>query len=210
MYIPEPFKQPDSRKLFEFIEANSFGLLVSQLDGMPFASHVPFLLDRAALPHGSLLGHLALANPQWRQAEGQDVLAIFSGPHAYISPTWYEAEQVVPTWNYVAVHVYGKLNLIHDPETLGNLLSAFVERYESALPRPWQFDPASDFARKMMKAVAGFHIDITGLEGKWKLNQNRPREQRERVVRQLQTFTDENSQAIADVMKNDLTASIPS
>jgi transcriptional regulator len=204
MYIPEAFRQPDTNKLFEFIENNAFGLLVSQVDGEPFASHLPFLLDRAALPHGSLLGHLALANPQWRQAEGQNVLAIFAGPHTYISPSWYEAESVVPTWNYVAVHVYGTLHVIQDTETLGTILQAFVNRYEAGLPRPWQFDAGSDFAKKMMKAVAGFRIEITRIEGKWKLNQNRPQEQRERVVRVLQTYTDENSLAIAELMKNDV------
>jgi transcriptional regulator len=203
MYVPDHFKQSDASKLFAFVENNAFGLLVSQVDGEPFASHLPFLLDRAALPHGSLLGHVALANPQWRQAEGQNVLAIFSGPHAYISPTWYEADRVVPTWNYVAVHVYGTLHLIQDTETLADLLRTLVDRYEGTLPRPWQFDAGSDFSQKMMKAVAGFRIDISRIEGKWKLNQNRPEEQRERVVRTLQAFTDENSQAIAELMRND-------
>jgi transcriptional regulator len=205
MYIPEAFKQSDPNKLYDFIENNAFGLLLSQVDGEPFASHLPFLLDRAALPHGSLLGHLALANPQWRQAEGQNVLAIFAGPHTYISPSWYEAEQVVPTWNYVAVHVYGTLHVVHDTETLATILRAFVERYEVGLPRPWQFEAGSDYSRKMMKAVAGFRIDISRIEGKWKLGQNRPKDQRERVVRTLQTSTDENSLAIAEMMKNELT-----
>jgi len=200
MYIPEAFKQPDPSKLFELIEKNSFGLLISQVDGEPFASHLPFLIDRTPLPHGALIGHMALANPQWRQAEGQKVLAIFSGPHAYISPTWYESEPAVPTWNYVAVHVYGTLQLIQDTAALGNLLGNFVEQYESALPRPWEFDAGTDYAKKMMKAIAGFRIDISRIEGKWKLNQNRPQDQRERVVRTLQTFSDENSQAVAALM----------
>jgi len=204
MYIPDHFQQSDAGKLFEFIEQNAFGLLVSQVDGEPFASHLPFLLDRSSMPHGSLIAHLALANPQWRQAEGQNVLAIFSGPHAYISPSWYEADRVVPTWNYVAVHVYGTLHLIQDQETLANVLRAFVERYEAALPRPWQFEAGSDFSQKMMKAVAGFRIDISRIEGKWKLNQNRPQEQRERVVRALQTFRDENALGIAQLISDDL------
>ena len=109
MYIPAAFVESDPTALHGFIEQHSFGLLVSQLDGQPFASHLPFLLDRAAGTQGTLIGHMARANPQWRQSDGQTALVIFSGPHAYISPTWYEADQVVPTWNYAAVHAYGKM-----------------------------------------------------------------------------------------------------
>jgi len=202
MYIPAAFAQTDSNTLFEFIEMYSFGLLISQVQGEPFASHLPFLLDRSSGPNGCLIGHMALANPQWRQADGQNVLAVFSGPHAYISPSWYQAENVVPTWNYVAVHVYGKLHVVRDEEALATILQDFVAYYEASLPRPWKFDADSDFARKMIKAVSGFRIEISRLEGKWKLNQNRPEEQRERVVRVLQTFPDENSRAIADLMAN--------
>jgi catechol 2,3-dioxygenase-like lactoylglutathione lyase family enzyme len=92
MYLPAAFAESDLTRLHDFIEQNSFGLLVSQVDGLPFASHLPFLLERPAGPHGTLVGHMARANPQWREASGQTALAIFSGPHAYISPTWYEAE----------------------------------------------------------------------------------------------------------------------
>jgi transcriptional regulator len=179
-------------------------LLVSVADGEPFASHVPFLLDRTSGPDGALVGHLALANPQWRHAEGQNVLAVFSGPHAYISPTWYEAQEAVPTWNYVAVHVYGKLLLVRDEVALERILQDFVAYYESSLPRPWQFDSGSDYSRKMMKAVAGFRIEISRIEGKWKLNQNRPQEQREKVALMLQTIGDEDSTAIAALMAEEV------
>ena len=204
MYIPAYFQQNDPNTLFDFIERNSFGLLVSQVEGEPFASHVPFLIDRSSGPHGALVGHLALANPQWRNAEGQNVLTVFSGPHAYISPSWYEADNVVPTWNYTAVHVYGTLHLVREEVALAQILADFVAFYEASLPRPWKFDPTSDYARKMMKAVAGFRIEISRIEGKWKLNQNRPQEQRERVVRALQSFTDDDSQGVADLMSKDL------
>jgi transcriptional regulator len=203
MYIPESFHQTDSTTLCDFIEQYSFGLLVSQVDGEPFASHLPLRLDRSAGPNGALLGHMALANPQWRQADGQTVLAIFSGPHAYVSPSWYEAENVVPTWNYVTVHVYGTFHLLQE-QALATLLQDLVTTYEGSLPQPWPFQADSDFARKMMKAVAGFRIEISRIEGKWKLNQNRPREQREKVVRVLRNRGDENSQAVADLMMKDL------
>src|SRR5262245_24231491 len=98
MYFPASFAETDPGKLHDFIEQHSFGTLVSQVDGLPFATHLPFLLERTSGPHGTLVGHTAQANPQWRELAGQTTLAIFSGPHAYISPTWYEAEQVVPTW----------------------------------------------------------------------------------------------------------------
>src|SRR5262245_13590503 len=203
MYIPAAFHETDQAKLFDFIERNSFGLLVSHAEREPFATHLPFLLDRSGGPNGHLIGHLAKANPQWCQAEGQTVLAIFSGPHVYISPTWYEADNVVPTWNYVAVHVYGTLRVIHDQDFLAGILRDFVARYERSLPRPWTFDPASAFADKMMKAIVGFRVEITRMEGKWKLNQNRPADQRMKVAAALQSFTDENSRAIADLMVPD-------
>src|ERR1700677_1757380 len=102
MYIPTAFAESDPTKLHDFIEQHSFGLLVSQVDGQLFASHLPFLLERTTGSHGCLVGHMARANPQWKQITGQNSLVVFSGPHAYISPTWYESEQVVPTWNYAA------------------------------------------------------------------------------------------------------------
>jgi transcriptional regulator len=204
MYIPASFEQTDRVKLFDFIQQNSFGLLVSMADGEPFASHIPFLLDRDSGPNGSLVGHLALANPQWRHAQGQSIMAVFSGPHAYISPTWYESKDVVPTWNYVAVHVYGTLQVVQDEAALAKILQDFVGYYEASLPRPWTFEPDSDYSRKMMKAVTGFRIEISRIEGKWKLNQNRPKEQREKVVRMLQKFGDENSTAIAALMGKEL------
>jgi len=203
MYIPAAFQQTDRKLLCDFIERHSFGLLVSQIEGEPFISHLPFLLDRSWGPHGRLTGHLALANPQWRQADGQQVLAVFTGPHAYISPTWYEAEHTVPTWNYVAVHVYGTLRVVQDEEALAAILQEFVAFYEAPLPRPWPFDPSTAFSRKLIQAVAGFHIEISRLEGKFKLNQNRPPAQRARVVQQLRALADENSQAIADLMSSD-------
>src|SRR3954469_15609634 len=112
MYIPAAFAERDLTKLHDFIEQHSFGLLVSQVDGLPFASHLPFLLDRTAGPHGTLIGHMARANPQWRTLAGQMALVVFSGPHAYVSPTWYEAANTVPTWNYAAVHATGRAEVV--------------------------------------------------------------------------------------------------
>src|SRR5437660_1987990 len=155
MYIPHAFAEPDLTKLHDFIERHSFGLLVSQVDGLQFASHLPFLLERTAGPHGTLVGHMARANPQWRDAGGQTALAIFSGPHAYISPTWYEAEQVVPTWNYAAVHAYGRVRVVEDRAALLDLVRTTAAHFEQALPRPWSFDGSGTFADRMLAQIVG-------------------------------------------------------
>ena len=160
MYIPTSFAVTDQTKLHDFIEQNSFGLLVSQVDGLPFASHLPLLLERQTGPHGCLIGHMARANPQWKHAGGQTALAIFSGPHAYISPTWYESEQVVPTWNYVAVHVYGPVQVIDDRHALRDIVEKTVQVYERAMPRPWSLGglgaprrmPSDDWRRSSASA----------------------------------------------------------
>jgi transcriptional regulator len=136
MYIPATFAETDLTKLHDFIEQHSFGLLVSQVDSLPFASHLPFLLERTTGPHGTLICHVARANPQWQEASGQTGLAIFSGSHAYISPTWYEAEQVVPTWNYVAVHAYGRVQTIEDVNVLVEIVQKMVDVYEQSMPHP--------------------------------------------------------------------------
>jgi len=204
MYIPTAFREPDPEKLFDLIEQNSFGLLVSEHDGAPFATHLPLLLDRTHAPHGCLIGHIARANPQWQQAEGKPVLAVFSGPHAYISPTWYEARDVVPTWNYVAVHAYGTFRAIHDVDALLEIVGHYVEFFEGTMPSPWKFDATSEYARNMARAIVGFRIEISRLEGKWKLNQNQPRDRREKVVRALLASGDGSSQAIAALIKGQL------
>ncbi len=202
MYIPAVFAEPDRTKLHDFIEQHSFGLLVSQVDGLPFATHLPLLLERSAGPHGALIGHMAKANPQWRMADGQTALAVFSGPHAYISPTWYEAEQVVPTWNYTAVHAYGRFQIIADEGALLEIVREMVRVYERAMPRPWSFDDSETYVGRLLAQIVGFRIEIEKIEGKWKLNQNQPVERRpRRVVRALQDRGDENAEAIAAMMK---------
>jgi transcriptional regulator len=206
MYIPPAFLESDRSTLHEFIEGHSFGLLVSQHDGVPFATHAPFLLDRSAGSLGALLGHVARANPQWEQCAGQQVLAVFSGPHAYVSPTWYGAEQVVPTWNYVAVHVYGVVRLVEDQPGLRAIVGRTVEVYERSMPRPWRLGESGQFIERMLKQIVGLRIEIERIEGKWKLNQNHSVERREKVIRALAERGDENSSAIADLMRQRLGA----
>jgi len=200
MYVPAHFAEADLTRLHDFIEKNSFGLLVSRVDGLPFATHLPFLLELQAGPQGRLLGHVARANPQWQEAGGQTVLAIFSGPHAYISPTWYEAEQVVPTWNYVAVHVYGQLQVIEDSPVLLELVQKTVQVFEQTMPRPWSLGGPTVFVERMLAQIVGFRIEIERIEGKWKLNQNHPVERRKKVIRALQGSHGEDAQELAALM----------
>ena len=201
MYIPAAFAEPDLTRLHDFIEQYSFGLLVSQVDGSPFASHLPFLLERTAGPHGTLVGHMARANPQWRGAGGEAALAIFAGPHVYISPTWYEAEQVVPTWNYTAVHVSGRVEVINDVAVLRDIVGEMVQIYEQAMPRPWSFDGSGTYGERQLMQIVGFRMEIDKIEGKWKLNQNHPAERRKKVIGALRERNDDNAQAIAAMMQ---------
>jgi transcriptional regulator len=167
------------------------------------ASHLPLLLDADVGPHGHLLGHMARANPQWRGVRGE-VMAVFSGPHAYVSPSWYGEAGTVPTWNYVAVHAYGTFNLVEDREGLLGILRRSVWAYEGPRPEPWAFDESGPHVENLLKAIVGFRIEITRLEGKWKLNQNHTEERRRRVIRALEARPDDDSQEIASLMKEGL------
>lgn len=200
MYIPAAFAETDLDQLHGFIERHSFGLLLSQLEGVPFATHLPFLLDRTAGGLGALVCHVARGNPQWREANGQTVLAIFSGPHAYVSPTWYEAEQVVPTWNYAAVHVYGRAQVIEAADELLKIVQALTRVYERPMPQPWSFDESATFAQRLLAQIVGIRLEIDKIEGKFKLNQNHPVERRRKVMRALQGRGDENAAAVAALM----------
>lgn len=202
MYIPPSFNVTDLDRLHDFIEQNSFGILITHENRASFASHLPFLLDRQTAPHGTLIGHIARANPQWKQGNRAEVLVVFSGPHAYISPTWYEADLVVPTWNYIAVHAYGRLTWIEEPAALRTIVESSVTTYERSQPQPWKLTAPDDFVDKLLLQIVGFHIEITRLEGKWKLNQNHPLERREKVLRVLRERSDENSQGIAAAMES--------
>ena len=202
MYIPAAFREHDTTKLHDFIEQHSFGLLVSQSVAEPLASHLPLLLERQSGPHGTLVGHMARANPQWQEAQGKPVLAVFSGPHAYISPTWYQAEQVVPTWNYAAVHVYGTLDLVEEADRVYEIVRRYVDFYEHSQPQPWQLSARDAFLDKLLRQIVGFRIDISRIEGKWKLSQNHPQERRERVMQALAQRNDADAQAIAELMQN--------
>jgi transcriptional regulator len=203
VYIPATFAESDTAKLHEFIRLNSFGILASRGEGGPFASHLPLLLDAEAGPHGRILGHMARANPQWSDVRGE-VMAIYSGPHAYVSPSWYNEAGTVPTWNYVAVHAYGSFHVIEERDGLLDILRRSVLTYESTRAEPWIFDDSASHVETMLKAIVGFRIEITRLEGKWKLSQNHSEERRRKVIQEMEACPDEHSQAIARMMSEGL------
>lgn len=191
MYIPAAFQVDDPEKIAQFMTEHSFAAVITQHAGSPFASHVPLLFNREQGEHGTLVGHLARPNPQWQDvanaADGIPALAIFSGPHTYISPTWYGEPNTVPTWNYIAVHATGKLKLIEDDDRLLKLLTSTVDFYESPQPQPWKIEDQDPiFIAKLLGGIVGFEIVIEKLEGKWKLNQNQSVVRRERVIATLE------------------------
>jgi transcriptional regulator len=203
MYVPAAFAEHDRSKLHEFMRRHSFALLTSGGQDGLIASHLPLLFDPEIGKLGGLHGHMARANSHWRRVEG-DVLAVFSGPHAYISPSWYEEDGTVPTWNYAAVHAYGAFQVVEEREALLNILRRTVGTYEGPRPSPWSFDESAPHVETLLKAIVGFRIEITRLEGKWKLGQNHSEERRRRVIRALETQSDEDSQATAALMRETL------
>jgi transcriptional regulator len=201
MYVPSRFAEHDPATLHRFVEQNSFGIFVSHANGIPVASHLPFLFDWSKGPQGQLIAHMARANPQWKTLEGQETLSIFAGPHAYISPAWYQATEVVPTWNFIAVHVYGRTTVIHDVDALAPMVHEFVHYYEQPRHEPWTLDEESDFVRSKCREIVGFHVEISRIEGKWKLGQNHPAERRQLAATALRECGGENALAIADAME---------
>lgn len=199
MYIPASFSETDRGRLHAFMRRYSFAILTSHDAQGLMASHLPLLLDETVGTCGQLRGHMARANPHWRRIAGE-VMVIFPGPHAYVSPRWYAEEGLVPTWNYVTVHAYGTLHLVEERDALIGLLRETVALYEAGSPEPWTFDDTADYLKPLLASIVGFRIELTRLEGKWKLNQNHPESRRERVASELATHVDDDSRAIARLM----------
>ena len=191
MYVPPHFREDQVPELHDFIRAAPLATLVSSTPAGLFASHLPLLIDLEPRPFGTLSGHLARANPHWKEAApGTEALAIFTGPQAYITPAWYVAKQetgkVVPTWNYAAVHAYGTLRFFEDEASLLRLVTRLTETHEAKRAAPWAVsDAPPDFVKGMLRAIVGFELTVTRLEGKWKMSQNRPPADIERVVEGL-------------------------
>ncbi|MDP5273575.1 FMN-binding negative transcriptional regulator [Chengkuizengella axinellae] len=200
MYTPKHFKIEDEQQIYEFLKQNSFGMLISSHDRLS-ASHLPFSIDQKAK---KLYGHMARANQQWKELEGDEVLIIFQGPHAYISPQWYAEENTVPTWNYMAVHIYGKFVIQNNGETVMNQLESMVDTYESGFETPWKVDISSEYNQNLVKHIVGFEIEIKNIQCKFKLNQNHPIERRKNAIHGLRTTNQHESIQIADAMEKSL------
>jgi transcriptional regulator len=198
MYIPSHFAASDSQLGLDIIDQHSFATLVTVHDGLPFATHLPLLLDRRG-PHGTLVGHVARANPQWQQLEpGQPVLAVFAGPHAYVSPTWYAPRpENVPTWNYVAVHVRGRPRLLPAGAPTLDVVSRLSARHDG---RGYEVDTDGDAMQKLSRAIVAFEIEIDEILTKLKLSQNRPAADQAEVARQLAASDDPGARDVASWM----------
>ncbi|MFA5171726.1 MAG: FMN-binding negative transcriptional regulator [Sulfuriferula sp.] len=200
MYIPEHFKEINSERISALIEGNSFGMLVTAPDGVPIVSHLPFIFDRAAGAKGKLFCHMARANPQWQHLSScSEVLVVFQGPHAYVSPSWYLSPGV-PTWNYAVVHLRGKPRLIESESELEALVERLTHVYESQIPSPWKPNLAGERGTKFLNMIVGIEIEITDIQGKFKLSQNRPLEDQQRVVEELSQSNNQTEAAVAKLM----------
>lgn len=191
MYVPEAFVETDPSTLHALMREHPLATVVTLNDGSLHASHVPLVFDPAAGPQGTLRGHLARANPQWSALDTSvEALCIFHGPEAYITPSWYESKKehgkVVPTWNFVTVHACGPLVVKKDPEWLLANVNAITNQHETGRADRWRVNDAPDrFVQTMLRGIVGIEICISSLQGKWKLSQNRPSEDRQGVVQGL-------------------------
>jgi transcriptional regulator len=203
MYVPTLFRQTDIPTIHEAIRASGLATLVTTGPDGLIATPLPLLLDPEPAPYGTLLGHVARANPQWhRSAADADALAMFQGADAYVTPSFYATKRatgkVVPTWNYIAIHAYGRVEFIEDAEWLLGLVTRLTKRHEGARDKPWAVsDAPADFIRSQLKGIVGVRLPIARLEGKWKMSQNRAPEDRAGVV---EGFRAEGESAVADLV----------
>ena len=201
LYVPTAFAENDLARLHAFVTTYPFATLVSPDAQDPRVTHLPLLLDAARGERGSLLGHVARANPHWGGlASGAAALAIFHGPHAYVSPSWYAHHPSVPTWNYAVVHARGRARLIQDGAELERLLARLTDAFERGRAQPWRMQLPADYQAQMLGAIVGFEIEIAHIEGKFKLSQNRPADDRVRVADTLAQGGAEE-QAVARMMR---------
>ena len=199
MYIPPHFHEDDPQTLQALIEANNFGTLTSIVDERPYATHLPFVFDTE---RSRLLGHMARANPHWRALaeDPRDTLVMFQGPHAYVSPSLY-TDPGVPTWNYTAVHIYGRFRILDDTGEHHAVMTALTEQHESGRPAPWRADFDSSMINKMVRATVAFEIVIDECLGKFKLSQNRSAEDRANVITALAGEGGDDARGVAVLMQ---------
>lgn len=200
MYIPSHFSFSEQGSVAAFMRRFNFAAIVSQVDELPFATHLPFVVEEEATQI-RLLAHFAKANPQWKNLEEQTALVIFSEPHAYISPSLYEKEQNVPTWNYVAVHAYGTPRLILEEKPAFDLLEKQMQAFEGEYLAQWtRLSP--DYKNAMVKGIVAFEMRVEKLEAKWKLSQNKKPREQENIMSHLLEKEDSTAREIGELMKD--------
>ncbi|GGG48072.1 protease synthase and sporulation protein PAI 2 [Croceivirga lutea] len=200
MYIPHYYKNEDIEEVKLFIKQNSFGILIDQFDGKPWGTHIPLELEEQEENKFFLVSHVAKANPQASALkDGKEVLCIFNGPHHYISSSWYKTEEV-PTWNYIAVHVYGIVKILSEEETLASMYR-LVENYESFAKEPIDLNTFSTRTMRQVKGVIGFSIEIKEIQAAYKLSQTRG-EDHQKIIEELEEIKSTHSKAIANKMKS--------
>lgn len=204
MYTPRAFAETDLEELDQLVARDAFIDVVSMRGGTPFASHLPLLYSRDG-QHVRFRGHWARPNPQWQDIEGQQVLLIVRGPHAYISPSWYaDPDQRVPTWNYAVAHVYGQVRVFHDADELAELVSELTFKYESASGSGWRFDAEAPHNRADLRGIVGFTVEAERIELKFKFNQNHPAENVTGAAAALERIGGEQAMAVAAQMRQRL------
>jgi transcriptional regulator len=201
MYIPKQFIIDDENIIYNIIKENGFATLFSQHNGEPYATHLPLMLNKS---DNALYGHFARPNEQWKDAENQQVLVVFQGPHCYISPSWYETMKAVPTWNYVSIHLYGKMEIIEDGKVILDSLNDLVNKYESP-DSPYNLDAVEpSFIEGMSQGIVAFRIKITKIEAKAKLSQNQPVERQELIIKNLENTSKQDNLQVASLMRKNL------
>lgn len=199
MYKRPEYLIEDYEPLFELMSRHNFATLISSNGGEYEVSHLPFLVDREPAPLGTLTAHMAKENPQWETFAGdKNVLIVFRGPHAYISPSWYLKSRTVPTWNYAVVHAYGAPRLIRDNEKVWRILSALIDKHEES---DWRLDRVPEKTlESFVEQIVTFEIPVSRLEGKFKLSQDKPEIDRANVIRVLQMSPGQSQNALGNLM----------
>jgi transcriptional regulator len=198
MYIPPDYKENDEQKLIAFMQAHNFALLVSCDNKTPVATHLPFIIEKRE-EKIFLISHMARANPQW-QTFNENLLVIFQGPHAYISPSHYEKQQNVPTWNYIAVHAYGKPKLIENSKDVFDLMERTINNFEKDFFAQWK-NLSPEYVNGMLKAIVAFEIEVKKLDGKFKLSQNKTKNEQQNIISSFEKSEDSVQRELAEEMK---------
>lgn len=200
MYTPDIYKNENQEEINVFLKENSFGILINQTEGKLWATHIPLELDTNIEGKTVLQGHISKENPQWKAfADNDEVLAVFSGPHSYISSSWYDHENV-PTWNYIAVHVYGKIKII-EGEAVIESLKKLVNKYEQNSEKPVRIEDLSEETMKQACGIVAFEIEITAIQATKKMSQNRDSKNYQNIISELEKTQKNQSIAVANEMK---------